>query len=192
MQTFIGSFIRARKFPRFRDFRAWTAYAGERIAPLFSVTIPCRGAACKRKMPFGERKNGVRRRFSRDGQVCWSDFGVRGGDFRPVAPDPRRNEREEAAAEERGDGADRFVFHAKGSVVSGLVGRGWCEVGCFMSFFLFFLFFLFLFVLFVGIIIVFAVVFFDLIRRFRRQFLEFGAFSYQRETQPEPVEPVVG
>ena len=74
MQTYIGPFIPARKFPRFRDFRARTAYAGERIAPLFSVTIPCLGAACKRKTPSGRRKNGVRRRFFPGGQVCWSRF----------------------------------------------------------------------------------------------------------------------
>ena len=45
-------------------------------------------------------------------------------------------------------------------------------------------FLLLFFFLFVGIIVVFVVISVDLVRRFRRQFLEFGAFSHQRETQP--------
>ena len=67
-------FILAREFPRFRDPRAWTAYAGERIAPLFPVTIPRTGAACKRKTLPGRRKNNLGRLFFEGGQVCWSSF----------------------------------------------------------------------------------------------------------------------
>ena len=68
------SFILAREFPRFRDSRAWTAYAGERISPLFPVTIPCPGAAYKPKISPGKRKNNPGRLFFDDGQVCWSSF----------------------------------------------------------------------------------------------------------------------
>ena len=68
------SFIHAREFPRFRDSRAWTAYAEERIAPLFPVTIPCRDAARKRKKPSGRRKNNAGGPFFKGGQVCWSSF----------------------------------------------------------------------------------------------------------------------
>ena len=57
-------FIHARKFPRFRDSRAWTAYAGERIAPLFPVTISCPGPARKREMPSERRKYNAEALFS--------------------------------------------------------------------------------------------------------------------------------
>ena len=73
MQTYIGPFILARKFPRFRDSRARTAYAGERIAPLFSVTISCPVRMRKRETPSDRRENGVRRRFFSG----WSDLLVK-------------------------------------------------------------------------------------------------------------------
>lgn len=62
--------IHAREFPRFRDSRAWTAYAGERIAPLFPVTI--RGVQTGNAVRTKKKQR--RKPFFEGGQICWSSF----------------------------------------------------------------------------------------------------------------------
>ena len=75
-----------------------TAYAGERIAPLFCITIPSSERGSKREKRSGCGKNDLERRFFRGGQVCWSGFergtdGIRLSGARKRTAADRRQDR---------------------------------------------------------------------------------------------------
>lgn len=57
-----------------------TAYAGERIAPLFTITIPPSERGSKRGKRSEPLKNSAGRRFFRGGQVCCTSFERRTGE----------------------------------------------------------------------------------------------------------------